>query len=648
MKPLREPRANNSQEPRAKSQRRNSVGYSLLASGLLVAMLMLRPAAAWAHGEIEGAGEEKTQRIVKGNSGQYRLELMISPSLPVAGEDTNAELKVVRLLSKPDPLLGSETPVTLMPSLSVIYEGSQKVLDPSVSMHEEGEAGVFGLDGYHFRSSGSFLLRFVIHTGAGEDLISDFPVTVKTNAGALFRLWVNLAIAVLIVGLAGLQLWKVREGGGQRREMIRPIATGAICWAAVFVVMNYFVLDKVLALRKPKVASASAQAVTSNQDGSFTIPMEIQKTLGIELVPARQMPVEQSLTAYGTVQAKPDYIAEVVAPLWGRIEFSKQPLAVGDKVERGQELVRIVLELSQVERAPMEGKQMDIKGSLQKAKDRKDAAQLEYDRAQKLYASNPAFEQDVKWAKEWLDEANDTYEQIVKEDRRMDGVVKFRDPRRTPVMAPITGTITSVDFTPGQLDLNGDFRKLFTIADTSEVWAQGEVFINDVWKLKPGEEVLVYAASSPNRPLAADADEKLTDRPERALKGTIQWIGDTVDAVKRTVPVIVDVPNNSQQLALGGFVRLQFEQSRRKAVAVPESAVVDDGTSKRIYLAEGREKFQPLEVEVGIRRDGWWQVVSGLQEGDQVIARGAGLLGSIRQQSPEGERGSLTAVTSDK
>src|ERR1019366_1617101 len=253
---------------------------------------------------------------------------------------------------------------------------------------------------------------------------------------------------------------------------------------------------------------------------------------------------------------------------------------------------------------------------------RRDAAQLQYERAQKLFASNPAFEQDLKWAKELFDEANNTYEQIVKEDKGYVGVIKFRDPRRTPVNAPIAGTITFIGFTPGQLDLNGDYRKLFTIVDTTTVWARGDVFLNDVWKLKAGEEVVVHPAG----------------KPERSLKGTIHWIGDTADAANRTVPVLVDVPNPGQQLALGGFVRIEFLRYRQKAIAVPEEAVVDDGSTKRIYVAVGGEKFQPTQVEVGVRQDGWWQVLSGVQEGDRVIGQGAALLGSIRQEAVRSQK----------
>ena len=73
---------------------------------LVLLAVILLPAGARAHGEVEGGGEETTLRTIEGKTGKYRVEFTISPSLPVAGDDTNMELKILRVLPKPDPLLG--------------------------------------------------------------------------------------------------------------------------------------------------------------------------------------------------------------------------------------------------------------------------------------------------------------------------------------------------------------------------------------------------------------------------------------------------------------------------------------------------------------------------------------------------------------
>ncbi len=587
-------------------------------SGVLAAIcLAFLPPSGWSHGEVAGGGQQSATRIVEAPGGKYRIVVMHSPALPTAGEPANIEITITRLLPQPDPLLGSEVPVSLLPEASLVYASSQKVADPHLPVHPEGETGVSGVAEYKFPASGSFLLRFLIHSETGDQFSVDFPVTVQVNVASFFRLWVNLAVAVLILGLTGMQLWKIRTRGGDLAEMLRPVSLGVISLLAVILLMNFFILDQVLAMRKPKVAETPADLVTVNEDGSYTIPEAIQKELGVVLVSVKKMPLGESISAYGRTEPSPPLEAEVFAPLWGRIEFADRPLAVGDFVEKGQQLVRVTLELSAIERAPMEAKQKDIRAALQQAKDRLETAQIEYDRAEKLFQANPAFEQDLEWAKNWLAEAKDAYRQIEEQDKAYVGVIQFRDPRKTLVTAPIAGTITSVDFISGALNLNGEYRKLFTIVDTSHVWVRGTVVLPDALRLQVGQPALVFPSS----------------RPDQPMRGTIRYLDDTVDLVDRTLTVLVDVPNPAGTLVLGAFARVEFPHPQRGlSVGVPEQAVVDDGATKWVYLAREKERFEPTPIAVGVKKGGWWQVLSGLQEGDLVIAKGAGLFGSLRSE----------------
>ena len=631
------------------SSRASAASRGICSSAFLALLLTaLLPTLLLAHGEVAGGGAVNLVQQVRTANNTYRVEMMYSPSQPAAGEPTNIEFKVVRLLPTPDPLLGSEIPVTQPPHVSLLDARSDAVIEPEIHTHAEGEAGIFGIAEYPFPAGGPFLLRslfpftgsyrlhFLVQAETGDEFPVDLPISVQPDGAALFRVWVNLALCGLILGLTGMQLRKARAAGAARQRMLRPALIGAGCLIVVALAMNVFILDQVLAMREPVVAPAPAALVTPNEDGTFTVPDDVQKDLGLVLAEAKQMPLDQAVTAFGAVEADPAHVAEVFAPLWGRIEFPGEPLAVGDHVDRRQELVRVILELSAVERAPMEAKQKDIRSALDQATQRRDAAKIAYERAQKLAEASPAFEQDLKWAEELLDEAEDAYQQIAKQDKDYVGVVQFRDPRRTPVLAPIAGTITSVDFVPGQLNLNGEYRKLFTIIDTSSVWVRARMYLSDVSKLRDGQPAQVFPEGAGERSIAGTVSGTLSGPVRGTVRGTLRWIGDTVNPADRTVPVIVTVPNagpnNAQRLALGSFARVEFPQ-RRQAVAVPVEAVLDDGTTRQVYVARGEDRFLPLEIEVGVKQDGWWQVISGVEEGDRVIAKGAGLLGSLRREA---------------
>jgi RND family efflux transporter MFP subunit len=584
----------------------------LWAALALPLALVLLPNAAWAHEEIEGAGEQTFTRVLESQGNKYRIDLMYSPSLPTAGEPANAGIDLNRLLATPDPLLGSEVPVTEVPNVALVDHKSGQIVIEHLPFIAEATAGAFEFSDYEFPKSGSFLLRIRFQPPGGEPISADFPITIQANATAFFRLWVNLAVGLLILGLTAMQLWKVRGSGAPARQMFRPAAIGLVALVVVGFVMDRFILGAVLDLRKPRAPGPTGAAVTLEEDGSYTIPASVQEQLGISLAEAQQVSLGQVVSAFGAVESRPDLTAVVQAPLWGRIEFAKGPLRVGDRVKKGQELVYVVLELSAYERGLMETKDVDIKGVIKRLLERRNAAQLEYERAKAVHAKNPEFEADEQWAKLLADQAQKDYEEVLKQDNIYKATMKFRDPRRTPVASPIDGVITTVDFVPGELNPTDTYRQLFTIVDLSRVWVRAQVFLSDVAKLRDGNSVRVFPANAVNKPVL----------------GTIRWIGDTIDPVNRSAPVLVDVSNEGQVLALGSFARMEFSRPE-KTLAVPERAVVDGGTSRWVYVARQENVFEPVQVEVGVKQDGWWEVRSGLVEGDQVIAQGAALLGSV-------------------
>jgi len=58
------------------------------------------------------------------------------------------------------------------------------------------------------------------------------------------------------------------------------------------------------------------------------------------------------------------------------------------------------------------------------------------------------------------------------------------------------------------------------------------------------------------------------------------------------------------------------------AVSVPESAVLDSGTRRVVLIERGGGAFEPREVELGARGDGYVEVVKGLSDGEQVVVDG--------------------------
>jgi len=122
--------------------------------------------------------------------------------------------------------------------------------------------------------------------------------------------------------------------------------------------------------------------------------------------------------------------------------------------------------------------------------------------------------------------------------------------------------------------------------------------------------------------------------------GRVSELLPQMDTTTRTLKARILVDNPQQQLKPGMFLTVSRAQSMAQApvLAVPEEAVIDTGSSKRLLLASGNGYFQPVNVGTGITAQGWTEIRSGVQEGDEVVTSGQFLIdseASLRSALPE-------------
>jgi multidrug efflux pump subunit AcrA (membrane-fusion protein) len=60
-----------------------------------------------------------------------------------------------------------------------------------------------------------------------------------------------------------------------------------------------------------------------------------------------------------------------------------------------------------------------------------------------------------------------------------------------------------------------------------------------------------------------------------------------------------------------------------KGLAIPVSAVVDDGKQEVVFVLASGEAFERRPVRLGVRDGDWVQVLDGLASGERVVTRGA-------------------------
>jgi membrane fusion protein, heavy metal efflux system len=222
-------------------------------------------------------------------------------------------------------------------------------------------------------------------------------------------------------------------------------------------------------------------------------------------------------------------------------------------------------------------------------------------------------ESDVRAAEAALLAARDKLRAFGKSAADIARIEQGHTDRVVTVTSPLSGTITARKVGPGQFIRQDNTDPLFVIADLAQMWMLANVYESDVPWIKVGQPVEV----------------RVMAYPEEVFKATITYIGAAVDPATHRVDVRAVVDNPAQKLKPEMFATFRIiTHTDMQYLAVPLSAVVRDGDKTSVWVAQPEHQFVRREVKLGLEQNGYVQILSGLQAGEQVATEGGLLLGS--------------------
>jgi len=175
--------------------------------------------------------------------------------------------------------------------------------------------------------------------------------------------------------------------------------------------------------------------------------------------------------------------------------------------------------------------------------------------------------------------------------------------RSLTLWAPATGYIMEKEAVEGMRVMPE--MTLFRLADLSRVWVEAEIYESDASLVSVGQ----------------NASLSLEARPGRLLRGRVSYVYPTVEEMTRTLKARLEFANPSLDLKPGMYANVEIEAPvGGDQLVIPEQAVVDTGTRKVVFVKEGEGRFAPREVTLGPRAAGYYPVLSGLGEGEQVVS----------------------------
>lgn len=107
------------------------------------------------------------------------------------------------------------------------------------------------------------------------------------------------------------------------------------------------------------------------------------------------------------------------------------------------------------------------------------------------------------------------------------------------------------------------------------------------------------------------------------FSGSVSAIDTRIDPVTRTVTVHGNLPNADLRLRPGMLLNVKLELDNRQAMQISERALVPQQQKQFVYKVDpATNTVSQVEVEIGQRTPGWVEIISGLNEGDEVVVEG--------------------------
>jgi len=174
------------------------------------------------------------------------------------------------------------------------------------------------------------------------------------------------------------------------------------------------------------------------------------------------------------------------------------------------------------------------------------------------------------------------------------------------IRSPIAGTVVEKLITPGEL-LQAGTTPCFTVANLSRVWVLAQLFGADLGVVNLGDPVQVLTGIDANN-----------------FTGRVDNVAALVDPDTRSVQVRVVTENPGNFLKKQMYVRVLIQARQQSTgLLIPVSAILrDDQNLPFVYVAQTDGGFARRHITLGYRAADQYEIVAGLQVGDQIVVAG--------------------------
>ena len=115
---------------------------------------------------------------------------------------------------------------------------------------------------------------------------------------------------------------------------------------------------------------------------------------------------------------------------------------------------------------------------------------------------------------------------------------------------------------------------------------------------------------------------KFSAYKDKTYKGKIESVASRVDAQTRSILARAKIDNENSEIIPGSLLEIEILYNEKNTLGAPDTSIMYEGSKKFIYKIIEDNIIKKAEVQTGVRNKGNIEILSGLSEGDKIIAEG--------------------------
>ena len=172
------------------------------------------------------------------------------------------------------------------------------------------------------------------------------------------------------------------------------------------------------------------------------------------------------------------------------------------------------------------------------------------------------------------------------------------------ILAPFSGVLGYTGLTEDILVSNNIF--IITLDDNSTIYSDIKIPENYSASIKKGLPVEV----------------KLSSYKNKIFEGEVDFVSSRINADTRSLLSRIKIENNNLELISGSLLEVSVKFDLRNSLSVPDTSIMIEGDKSYVYKINEKNIANKTEVNTGLRGNKNVEIISGLSEGDIIVAEG--------------------------